>query len=100
MLPALQEHTSQTRGSDCIEAESMFCLPQVGQSGGVAIGINISESLEADGVLATLARVGLAANPVHANGKGLVGLTGERAERHTSSAEALHDFLDGLDLLQ
>ena len=52
------------------------------------------------GVLAALARVGPAAEPVHRDGQGFVRLGRNRAVRHRAGVEALEDRLGGLDLVQ
>ena len=54
---------------------------------------------EAIGVLAALAGVGLAAQPVHGDGHGLVGLGRDRAVGHGPGGEALDDLADRLDLV-
>ncbi len=54
----------------------------------------------ADGVLAALARVRAAADPVHRDGERLVRLPRERPERHRSGREALDDLGGGLDLVE
>lgn len=72
---------------------------EVGEDLGAPFGVHVGQRLPADRVLAALARVGLAADAVHGDGDRLVGLAGDGAERHAAGAEALHDLLDGLDLL-
>ena len=54
---------------------------------------------EALGVLAALARVGLAAEAVHGDGQGLVRLGRDRAVAHRAGGEALDDLADRLDLV-
>ena len=49
-------------------------------------------------VLTALARVAARPELVHGQGERLVGLLGERAERHGSGDEVLHDALHGLHL--
>ena len=56
--------------------------------------------LEALGVLSALARVRLAAEPVHAGGERLVRLRRQRTERHAARLEAPDDLRGGLDLVQ
>ena len=56
-------------------------------------------SYEAVGVLAALAGVGLAAEPVHRDGEGLVRLLRDRAVGHRAGGEPLDDLGDRLDLL-
>ena len=55
---------------------------------------------EADGVLAALAGVRLAAEAVHRDRQRLVRLARDRAERHRAGGEALDDLLGGLDLVE
>ena len=52
------------------------------------------------GVLAALAGVGLAAEAVHGDGQGLVGLGRDRAVGHRAGGEPLDDRRDRLDLLE
>ena len=51
------------------------------------------------GVLAALAGVALAADAVHGDGEGLVGLLGDRAVAHGAGGEARHDRAGRLDLV-
>ena len=51
-------------------------------------------------ILAALAGVRAAADPVHRDRERLVRLARERAERHRAGGEALHDLRRGLDLLE
>ena len=51
------------------------------------------------GVLPALARVRLAADPVHRHRDRLVRLPRDRAQRHPARAEARHDIGGGLDLV-
>ena len=55
--------------------------------------------VEAVRVLAALTGVGLAAQPVHRDGEGLVRLPADRAVGHRTGREALDDLGDRLDLL-
>ncbi len=65
---------------------------------GRAHGIAVGQRLEAVGLLAALAGVRLAADPVHGDGKRGVGLAADRAEAHGAGGEALDDVGSGLDL--
>jgi hypothetical protein len=56
-------------------------------------------ALVADGVLAALAGVRLAAEAVHRDGEVLVRLAADRSERHGARLEALHDLRGRLDLV-
>src|SRR5207249_9758036 len=51
-------------------------------------------------ILPALAAVGLPAQPVESNGNRLVRLRRERAVRHGTAGEPLHDRLDGLDVVE
>src|ERR1044071_8495609 len=51
-------------------------------------------------VLAALARVRAPAEAVHGDREVLVGLRGDRAQRHRAGGEALDDLLGGLDLVE
>ena len=62
----------------------------------VAVGLE----LVADRILAPFARVRAAAEAVHGNGEGLVGLLRNRAIRHGAGRKPLDDLLRGLDLLE
>ena len=55
---------------------------------------------EAPRVLPALARVRAPAEAVHGDGQRLVGLGGDRAQRHRAGGEALDDLLGRLDLVQ
>ncbi len=67
-----------------------------GAAAPVAIGI----ALEAGFILAALAGIGLAADAIHGDGQGLVGLLRDGAEGHGAGGEALDDFGGGLDLFE
>ena len=54
---------------------------------GVSLGVYVADGAEAHGVLAALARVGLASDAVHGDGQDLVCLSGQRPQRHAASAE-------------
>mmetsp|Transcript_32603 Transcript_32603/g.79532 ORF Transcript_32603/g.79532 Transcript_32603/m.79532 type:complete len:1230 (+) Transcript_32603:1174-4863(+) len=56
----------------------------------------VNEALHA---LATLASVGLGTKLVHGDGKGLMGLVGDGAERHGPSGEALDNLCNRLNLI-
>ena len=62
---------------------------------GAALGV-----VEALARLAALTGVGLAAQAVHRDGEGLVGLAGDGAVAHRARGESLDDLLDALDLLE
>src|SRR5262249_44964260 len=49
---------------------------------------------------AAFAGVGFSAQVVHRHGQGFVGFGGDRAQRHRAGAEALNDFLCGLNFVQ
>src|SRR5437764_75338 len=66
---------------------------------GRAHGIAVGQRLEAVGLLAALAGVRLAADPVHGDGERRVGLAADRAEAHGAGGEAPDDAGGGLDLL-
>ena len=66
---------------------------------GAASQVAVVVGGEAVGVLAALAGVRAAADPVHGDGQGLVGLLGDRPVGHGAGGEAGHDRLDRLDLL-
>jgi hypothetical protein len=66
---------------------------------GRAHGIAVGQGLEAVGLLAALAGVRLAADPVHGDGERGVGLAADRAEAHGAGGEALDDVSGRLDLL-
>ena len=66
---------------------------------GAAAPVAVGLARVARGILAALARVGLAAHAVHGHGQRLVGLEADGAVRHGPGGEALDDRLDGLDLL-
>ena len=57
-------------------------------------------SVKRTGILAALAGVRAAADPVHRDGERLVRLARERAERHRAGREALDDLCRGLDVLE
>src|SRR5207249_9907836 len=59
--------------------------------------VAVRVALVADGILAALAGVRLAADPVHRDGEVLVRLAADRAERHRARLEALDDHRRGLD---
>ena len=65
-----------------------------------ARAVAVGERLEALGVLAALASIGLAADTVHGDGEGLVGLGGNRAKAHGPGAEALDDLARRLHLVE
>ena len=67
---------------------------------GRAHGIAVGERLEAVSLLAALAGVGLAADPVHGDGERGVRLAADRAEAHGAGGEALDDVGCRLDLLE
>src|SRR6202158_4039620 len=62
----------------------------------VAVGI----ANEAGGILAALAGVALAADPVHRDREIFVRLLADRSERHRAGLEALDDLRRGLDFLK
>src|SRR5438874_1253033 len=66
---------------------------------GAAAEVAVGVPLVAYRVLAALAGVRLAADPVHGDGEVLVRLAADRAERHGAGLEALHDLGGGLDLV-
>jgi len=72
---------------------------EVRQRGGPPLGVDVGHRLPPDGVLAALARVGLASDPVHRHRDRLVRLPRDRAQRHPARAEARHDGGGGLDLV-
>src|SRR5579863_7586992 len=65
-----------------------------------AHGIAVRQRFEAIGLLAALAGVGLAADPVHGDCERGVRLARDRAERHRAGGEPLHDLLGRLDLIE
>mmetsp|Transcript_6889 Transcript_6889/g.18757 ORF Transcript_6889/g.18757 Transcript_6889/m.18757 type:complete len:1126 (+) Transcript_6889:86-3463(+) len=71
---------------------------EVGKVVGVTVGVR-GDGLVALGILATLARVGLAADSVHRDGDRLVALARDGTQRHASGAEPRADVADGLDLV-
>src|SRR5574341_2046430 len=66
---------------------------------GAAAPVAVGVALVARLVLAALAGVGLAADAVHGNGEGFVGLPADGAERHGAGLEPLDDFGGRLDFL-
>ena len=62
-------------------------------------GVAVRQRRLADGVLAALARVGLAAQAVHRDGERLVRLLADGAVGHGRAREALHDLARRLDLV-
>ena len=65
-----------------------------------AVGpVSILLTFEAARILAPLAAVRLAADAVHGDRQGLVGLGAQRSERHAGRGETTADLLDRLDLL-
>src|SRR5690606_7240260 len=66
--------------------------------GGVGV-VAVLADVEAVGVFAAFAGVGLAADAVHGDGEGLVDLGRERAEGHAGGGEALANVLQALDFL-
>ena len=76
---------AETAGSDLLD----------GAVGPVAVLI----ALEAARILAAFTAVRLAADAVHGDGEGLVGLGAERTQRHAGRGEAAADLLDRLDLV-
>src|SRR5205823_327440 len=64
-----------------------------------AAPVAVRVTLEPPRVLPTLARVRLAADPVHGDRERLVRLRRKRSERHGAGGEALDDLLGRLDLL-
>ena len=60
----------------------------------------LAKRLEAVALLAALAGVGLAADPVHRHRQRGVRLAADRAEAHRAGREALHDLARRLDLLE
>src|SRR5690606_30718384 len=60
----------------------------------------IGQGLVAIGLLATFTGVGLAADPVHGDGEGGVGLARDRAEAHGAGDEATDDVGGRLDFLE
>src|SRR5947207_882609 len=66
---------------------------------GAAAEVAVGVRPVAHRVLAALAGVRLAADPVHGDGEVLVRLAADRAERHGARLEALHDLGGGLDLV-
>ena len=67
---------------------------------GRAPGVAVGQRHVALGVLAALAGVALAAEAVHGDGEGLVGLGRDRAVGHGPGREALDDLADRLDLVE
>ena len=63
-------------------------------------GIAVLQGLVAHRVLAALAGIGLAADPVHGDGQVGVGLPRDRPERHGAGGEALDDLAHRFDLVQ
>src|SRR6185369_1464831 len=66
---------------------------------GAATEIAVGIGDIADGVLAALAGVRLAAEPIHRDGEVLVRLAADGAERHGPGLEALHDLGGRLHLV-
>ena len=66
---------------------------------GAAARVAVGQRLVARRVLAALAGVGLAAQAVHGDGEGLVGLARDGAVAHGAGLEPAHDRLDGLHLV-
>ncbi len=64
------------------------------------LGVPVFHGGKTGAVLATLAGVRLAADPVHGDGENFVGLGGKGAEGHARGGEATADVLDRLDLLK
>ena len=73
---------------------------EVGEGGRPAVGVHVGDGGVAQHVLAALARVGLAAEAVHADGQRLVRLARQRPERHAAGAEAAHNVLERLHLVE
>src|SRR5262245_14221879 len=67
---------------------------------GGAHAIAIRQRLVAVSLLAALAGVGFAADPVHRYSESRMRLAADRAERHGACREALDDLLSGLDLFE
>ena len=69
---------------------------------GRALGVPgaVRQRVEALGLLAALAGIGLAAQLVHGPGQGRVCLVADRPEGHGPGGEALDDLLDRLDLVE
>jgi hypothetical protein len=67
---------------------------------GAVLRVAVGEELVARRVLAALAGVGLAPDPVHGDGQRLVRLLGDRSVAHGAGLEAADDGLDRLHLLQ
>src|SRR5690606_28834913 len=61
--------------------------------------IAIGARFEARDILTAFAAVGLAADPVHGDGEGLMRLRAQRAEAHRAGDKTLADFRDALDLV-
>ena len=98
-LGALRHLDLQVVGADQVlardaEAPGRHLLD--GRAPGVAVG----QRHVALGVLAALAGVALAAEAVHGDGEGLVGLGRDRAVGHGPGREAADDLADRLDLLE
>src|SRR5690606_1027735 len=67
---------------------------------GRALGVAIVHGDEADGILAALTGVGLAAQAVHGDGQGFVALAGDGAQAHGAGSEALDDLARWLDFVR
>ena len=73
---------------------------QVRERGGAALSVDVRHRLPPHRVLAALARVRLATDPVHRHRDRLVRLPRDGPERHPARAEARHDVGGGLDLVE
>ena len=93
---------TETAGSNLLDGGGRdvpgLQAPEVGKGLGFALRIR-GDLLVALGILATLARVGLAADAVHRDGDRLVALAGDGAEGHAAGAEARADVTNRLHLV-
>ncbi len=85
---------------DVVGVDQVFAGDPEAAGGDLLDGGAARRVVQALGVLAALTGVGLAAQPVHGDGEGLVRLLGDGAVRHGAGGEAPDDLRDGLDLVE